>query len=167
MQVYAAALVFSPKESPIRNYYQDHVPTWLTRLPVVDDGWGSALQILEGHKSWVRASAYSPDGKYLASASHDKNIRLWDPTTGALRSTLTGHSQEVIALAFSRSCQLAAVSLDHTARIWDPVSGVTRHVLELGLPLQSGLDYYKLQMAFAPNGTFATGSRDGSLRIWD
>jgi energy-coupling factor transporter ATP-binding protein EcfA2 len=38
--------------------------------------------ILPGHTDAVRAVAYSPNGKILASASYDETIILWDVTTG-------------------------------------------------------------------------------------
>src|SRR2546430_4029556 len=36
----------------------------------------------------VRAVAFSPDGRLLASGSYDRTIKLWDPITGAVRRTL-------------------------------------------------------------------------------
>ena len=56
---------------------------------------------LEGHQQPVRSVAFSPDGKTLATGSVDNTIKLWNPTTGKIISTLKGHQDSVFSVAFS------------------------------------------------------------------
>src|SRR5439155_4492619 len=37
---------------------------------------------LAGHTNWVRSAAFSPDGKWLATAATDRAIRVWEVGTG-------------------------------------------------------------------------------------
>ena len=85
---------------------------------------------LTGHTGAVRALAVAPDGSWLASASNDDTVRIWDPDTGQARHTLTGHTSSVRALAVGPDGRwLASASDDRTVRIWNTATGLCQHVL--------------------------------------
>jgi len=47
--------------------------------------------ILRGHDQPVCALAFSPDGRWLASGSFDRTVKLWDVATGWNMRTLRRH----------------------------------------------------------------------------
>src|ERR1700683_3207614 len=49
----------------------------------------------------VAAVAFSPDGRTLASADWQNNLKLWDVATGQQIGTLVGNTKPVVSLMFS------------------------------------------------------------------
>jgi len=56
--------------------------------------------ILKGHTAFD-CCVFSPDGKRLLTADDDGAARLWDADTGALQTTLKGHTGAIVSCAFS------------------------------------------------------------------
>ena len=50
------------------------------------------LLMLEGHSESVTSCAFSGDDTRVVTASDDKTAKIWDAKTGALQTTLEGHS---------------------------------------------------------------------------
>ena len=82
---------------------------------------GEAIALLTGHKQTVKAVAFSLDGRSLTSAAADGETRLWDATTGELRSVLTEATDlvhgEVVTLS-SDSTRLVTDDMGVTLRLW-------------------------------------------------
>ena len=60
----------------------------------------------------------------IATGSGDKTVRLWDAATGKAMKTLSGHTDDVSALAYSPDGKVIATgSGDNTVRLWDAATG--------------------------------------------
>lgn len=110
--------------------------------------------------------AFSPDGRWLASASGTPGklgeVKLFHATNGELARTLVTTADAVLALAFnSDGTKLAVGGSDNVIRLWDIASGKQLHTIEQHAD-------WVLALAFSPDGTqLASGSRDKSARVFD
>ncbi|MFW9259972.1 protein kinase domain-containing protein [Nostoc sp. CALU 546] len=123
------------------------------------------LHTLTGHSgtlSSVNALAISPDCYTLASASDDKNIKLWDLNTKKVLANLSGHSQAVKSVTFSPDGKiLATASDDKTIKLWQV------ETLEEICTLL-GHSHAVKSVAFSPDGQIlASGSWDKTIKLWD
>ncbi|KAL8911316.1 MAG: hypothetical protein Q9171_003481 [Xanthocarpia ochracea] len=171
LQTYASALVFCPKESFVRQWYLDQLPTWLIRNPAVEDRWGNCVQTLD-LGSWTGyppSMAFSSDGKYLASTLANGETHIWKTATGALHSTLAGYEPEIAAIEFLQNGILASIYRDGTLRMFDPVTGVICRIIErpkdYGVPLESSEGPVP-SLSILPGGDLAILSPKGDVWIW-
>jgi len=128
------------------------VPTY-----VIDLKNGKVRHELTGHRDWVYAVAFRPDGKRFATAGGEKTIKVWDSDTGREPRNLNGLAQPVHSLDWSPDGRrLASADEVGLVRIWDPETG---H--ETGRISHPGA-----RAAWSPDGTrIATGGGD-QVRIW-
>jgi eukaryotic-like serine/threonine-protein kinase len=74
---------------------------------------GRRLHLLNGHQSTAKCVSFSPDGRWLATGSRDRTIRIWDVRTGKIRHTIAAHREQIYALSFSPDGRTIATGDDH------------------------------------------------------
>ncbi len=75
--------------------------------------------ILRGHTDRVDALAFSADSHRIATASWDRTVRVWDPSTGGLIRTLQGANGALTGLAIAPDGRVVASGRDRILTIWD------------------------------------------------
>ncbi|EIW76933.1 WD40 repeat-like protein [Coniophora puteana RWD-64-598 SS2] len=130
--------------------------------PAADEG---ELKPFSGHKDSIRAIAYSPNGRYIATCSKDTTIRIWSSITGEQDGqTLEGHTSDVNTISYSPDGNsLVSGGDDDTVRFWDVGNGHTQADDPIAL---HGSSVWSVQ--YSPNGRLvASAGYDGFLKLWD
>ncbi|KAF8048392.1 hypothetical protein N665_2532s0007 [Sinapis alba] len=79
---------------------------------------------LQAHDRQILKCVLSPEKKYLATASSDKTVKIWNVDNFTLAKVLTGHQRWVWDCAFSVDGKfLLTASSDMTARLWSMEEG--------------------------------------------
>ncbi|MEM9276342.1 MAG: CHAT domain-containing protein [Cyanobacteria bacterium P01_F01_bin.143] len=125
-----------------------------------------AFQSFIGHSDSVRAIAFTPDGKYLASASDDRTVRLWDIATGQLINLFKGHKERVKCVQISADGkQIVSGSADSTLKIWDLETGNCTKTIKTSLNPKTVLNAIAIN---SKQRFIATGSTSvkGTIKLW-
>jgi periodic tryptophan protein 2 len=89
------------------------------------------LDSLKGHEGPISAVAFHPLKSYIASASWDATVRLWDLFGSNQLIETFRHESEVLAVAFSPSGrQLCTATMDGSLNFWDMEKSIPWSTIE-------------------------------------
>jgi dipeptidyl aminopeptidase/acylaminoacyl peptidase len=147
-----AGLVFSPDGSRLAALtLRPENPGYPDRLAVWEVPTGSLVRDFVEAGNEIRAAAFSPDGRLLASATA-QGARVWDLASGEPRLTL---SEPAGSVAFSVEGSLLAVGEAQGISLWEVATGQKLS------PLPGGTG----RPVFSPDGRLAAYV-SGYLRLW-
>jgi WD40 repeat protein len=111
------------------------------------------------HKLEIRTVSFSPDGRYLATASNDGTAGLWEVSSGHQLASLA-HKEAVHAVAFSHDGNyLATASWDGTAGIWEVPTG--RQIARVAHENRVYAAIFSLDDKY-----LITASEDSTVQVW-
>jgi len=149
---------------------------------------GRVVKTFRGHTGRVGYAAFSPDGRFVVTASDDKTAMIWSTQDDSAEPDplcrLRGHEWAVLSAAFSADGQrLITGSADKTARIWSISQNQTGDWEAHATLKLEGHTASVSSVAFSPlvdnngNGTWdegepnalraLTASEDNTVKLWD
>jgi len=141
-----------------------YVPVYgVTSLPYMV---GDVLCKYSNHTGKIRSVAWSPDSKYVASASEDMTVQVWEAATGNTVLIYRGHTDWVNSVSWSPDgTHLVSASNDKTARIWNLHYGSMILTYEGHGGWRGGSIS---AAAWSPDGIhIATASLDKTVQVWN
>jgi len=129
---------------------------------------GKLFTTYRKHSAAVLKIAWSPDGKWIASASNDSTVQVW-AADSMRKVSYTRHSDKVTALAWSpirlkssteQGYFIASASADSTVQIWDATTGRRKFIYRNHVhPIHA--------VAWSPDGQYiASAGEDKTIQVW-
>ncbi len=114
------------------------------------------------HEEFIWDVCFSPDGRFLASASSDSKVKIWNSKDWTLVKSLEAHSGELGSVRYSSDGKyFVTASDDKSVKLWDAKSFALLHTFE-------GHRNTVWRAVFSPdNGLIASSSFDGEVIVWD
>lgn len=130
------------------------------------------INTLTDHNQAVTTLALTPDGKFLASGSFDKTLKLWSLKDGKLIDSIIAHEQALLSLAFTNShggnYYLITGSYDQTINFWTLNKDKNNTFFLKNTHTLTNHTGSVHGLAIAPqNNILISGSYDQSVKQWD
>jgi WD40 repeat protein len=168
------AYIASGSWLPDRNagYTEQQVHVWEART-------GGRIVLYPGHSNWVNAVSWSPDGRYVASASTDGTVQIWEAMTGRHVFTYRGHTNAVYTVSWSPDGNyIASGGQDRTVQVWDAQKAIHAGLVDKTVSPVSQSSLFTIitygghsgpinNLAWSPDGqSIASAAEDITVQLW-
>jgi WD40 repeat protein len=121
----------------------------------------AAAKVFATHDDVFFGVSFRFDGARLAAVGTDGLVRVFETSTGALRTKINSHADWVSAVAFSADgTRMATASRDKTAKVFDAETGsLLATYSEHNAPVRA--------VAFSPDGNQVISAGGNRMRIWN
>ena len=124
-----------------------------------------SLFFLKGHSGFIRAAAFSPDSKYIATLSDDEHIKIWDRETAQVVQSYSINSGNTYAshttVRFSSDGKYLAAAYGSKLGLWK-----TRSWKQLAV-FHGHKDNIRSVDFSADNQFILTASADKTAKVWN
>jgi WD40 repeat protein len=123
---------------------------------------------LEGHTDQIASVYFSPDSELLASASEDKEIKIWEKAKNWMNTKTFKVGAEVHSVAFStKGRKLASADTNGTVTLWDINTGIALKKLDDQDQKEERTGLSCVQFSPTDGSWLATAGDDGRVSLWD
>ena len=122
---------------------------------------GEELDLFTGHTGPVERLSYSPDGRFIASSSVDKSVRLWDTETGEQKATLN-HDNNVSNFVYSPNGNTITTESQGKVCLWNAETGERKVTLTERL-----YNNWFFSFTYSPDGNTIVINPYHEICVWD
>ena len=159
---------------------QDHPNIYMWNIDMTEKQNSKLRHTIKDHNSEIFSIAFNSDGETLVSSHNLEKLRFWDVSNGQLKTIGNGyqHQTRIHSVAFSPNGKILSTlsmfspisSNIPVVLLWDTVTGEFLSSLKgHEEALRNSRPYgYGGGIAFSSDGkTLVSGSRDGTVRLWN
>ncbi|KAL0304567.1 UNVERIFIED_CONTAM: Transducin beta-like protein 3 [Sesamum radiatum] len=133
-------------------------------IKIIDSSNAAIKSTIEGDSEPVTALLLSPDDNFLFSASHTRQIRVWDLSSLKCLRSWKGHEGPVMGMACHASGGLLATAgADKKVQVWDVDGGFCTHYFKGHKGVVTSIIFHP-----DPNRLLLfSGGDDATVRVWN